>query len=453
MIGASLVLLSTFFNDSDTEKIILMSKKDNQVMSHLKELCYTIGGRPTGSPELQKAEKWAEAKFKSFGYKDAHLEKWGDVPVGFQRGKGSYAKMVKPFVAEIQFTTNCWMPGTNGPTTGPVVIAPKSLDEFAIKKGSLKGAWVLMDTATTMRGANRTTEDAKLMEAIEGAGILGLVYGSRNENVHTHGNWTDKTFEKRPKTVEIEVRKDDWDRLFSYAHLGDTPSITVNAENIWIKGPIAVHNVIAELKGTEKPDEVVVVGGHLDSWNSPGSQGACDNGTGTSGTLEAARLLMKSGIKPKRTIRFILWTGEEQGLLGSRGYVEKHLSEMEKISACIVDDGGSNYQSGASGYERWRKFFEPTFNIMNKHFPDMPQKFNAVENYNASGGSDQASFYAKGVPAFYMSKSGKQNYGHIWHTQFDRYEEAVPEYCKQFSTNLAVLSLAIANADTMLPRS
>lgn len=453
MLTASLVLLNSYFVNADTESIIALSKRENRVMAHLKELCYNIGGRPTGSPELQKAEKWALAKFKSFGYTDAKLEKWADVPVGFQRRKGSYAKMVKPFEIDMQFTTNCWMPGTDGPLTGPVIIAPKTLEEFERKKAGFKGAWILMSSPTSMRGANRGTEDTKLAAAIEGAGIAGLVFGSTNENVHTHGTWVGKTYENRPKTVEIEVRREDWDRLFSYAHLGDTPSITVNAENKWIKGPIAVHNVVAELKGTEKPDEIVVIGGHLDSWNSPGSQGACDNGTGSSATLEAARLLMKSGIKPKRTIRFILWTGEEQGLLGSRAYVTEHANELEKMSACIVDDGGTNYHGSVTGYERWRRFFEPTMLIMNKHFPTMTQTFNAVQNYNASGGSDQASFFAKGVPAFYMGKAGAQKYGHIWHTQFDTYEEAVPEYCVQFSTNMAVLGLAIANADTLLPRS
>ena len=139
-----------------------------------------------------------------------------------------------------------------------------------------------------------------------------------------------------------------------------------NIDNRWIKGPIEVHNVVAELKGSEFPDEIVVVGGHLDSWNSPGSQGASDNGTGSCSTLEAARLLIKSGVKPKRTIRFILFTGEEQGLLGSTDYVKQHEAELPKISACIVDDGGSNYQSGASGYASWEPFLRPSFELMTK---------------------------------------------------------------------------------------
>ena len=105
-----------------------------------------------------------------------------------------------------------------------------------------------------------------------------------------------------------------------------------------------------------------------------------------------------------------------------------------------------------NGVEAWRPFFEPSFAAMTKAFPEMPMAFNAVEKYNASGGSDQASFWAKGIPAFFMGKKGKQRYGHIWHTQFDRYEEAVPEYVRQISTSLAVMAVNIANADKMLPR-
>ena len=127
------------------QPIIDLSLTDNRVMMHLKELCYNVGARPTGSPELQKAEKWALAKFKSFGYANAHLEKWADVPVGFQRGPNNEARMVSPSQMEMKFSTNCWMPGTKGPQRGKGVLAPKTMEELAAVKDSLKGAWVLSD--------------------------------------------------------------------------------------------------------------------------------------------------------------------------------------------------------------------------------------------------------------------------------------------------------------------
>lgn len=434
------------------ERIIDLSLKDNRVMVHFKELCTTIGARPTGSPQLQRAEQWALAKFKSFGFTNAHLEKWEDVPVGFERGADSSAWMIKPRKMPLVFSTNCWMPGTKGPQRGRVLMMPHTDDEFDGIQEKLKGAWVLSDAKVTMRGPQSDKEDQAMRKKVIDAGALGFVYGSPGENVWTHGTWKGKTFENHPTTVEVQIRHDNWEALRQSILNWEDPVVEFNLDNRWIKGPIAVHNVVAEIKGTEKPDEIVVLGGHLDSWNSPGSQGANDNGTGSSSTLEAARLIMKSGVKPKRTIRFILFTGEEQGLLGSTGYVKQHEAEIPKISACIVDDGGSNYESGAVGLAKWAPFFEDSFAAMTKAFPDMPMKFSPVEKYDASGGSDQASFWAKGVPSFFMGKAGKQKYLHIWHTQYDRYEEAVPEYLKQMSTSMAVVAFNIANADAMMPR-
>jgi carboxypeptidase Q len=453
MISLSLFLVAHLSAQTDpAQKIINASIANNRVMSHLKELCYNIGARPTGSPELQKAEKWALAKFKSFGYANAHLEKWADVPVGFQRGTHNSARMLKPTPMDIVFSTNCWMPGTNGPTKGRVVMMPTTIDDVAKLKAQLKGAWVLDDAKVGMRGPNISKEDPKVRQAIVDCGILGFVYGTPGENVWTHGTWKDKTFESHPTTVEIQVRHDNWQAMADSVTAGKETVVEFNVDNHWIKGPIEVHNVIAEIKGTEFPDEIVVLGGHLDSWNSPGSQGANDNGTGSSSTLEAARLIMKSGVKPKRTIRFILFSGEEEGLLGSAEYVKQHANELDKISMCIVDDGGSNYESGASGYASWEPFFTHSFELMTKAFPDMPMAFHPAEKYDASGGSDQASFWAKGIPSVFMGKAGKQKYLHIWHTQFDRYEEAFPEYLKQVATSMAVVSFDIANAPTMMPR-
>ena len=450
MIALSLLFVS--LQSDPVQKIIDLSLADNRVMMTLKDLCYNIGARPTGSPELQKAEKWALAKFKSYGYSNAHLEKWADVPVGFQRGPNNEARMILPAEAEIKFSTNCWMPGTKGPQRGKVVICPKTMEELAMVKDSLKGAWVLGDAPVSMRGANVSKDSAPLIKAVAESGILGMVYGSKSDLIHTHGSWKDVTFENPPKNVVVTVRRADWDMLADNVKMGKETTAEFNIDNHFIKGPIPVHNVVAELKGTEFPDEIVVLGGHLDSWNSPGSQGANDNGTGSSSTLEAARLLMKSGVKPKRTIRFILFSGEEQGLLGSTEYVKQHEAELPKISACIVDDGGSNYESGASGFASWEPFFKPSFDAMTKAFPSMPMRFSPALKYDASGGSDQASFWAKGIPSVFMGKAGTQKYLHIWHTQYDRYEEAIPEYLKQVATSMAVVSFNIANADSMMPR-
>ena len=228
-----------------------------------------------------------------------------------------------------------------------------------------------------------------------------------------------------------------------------------NIENIFVKGPITVGNVIADIPGSEKPDEYVIVSGHLDSWDGPVSEGACDNGTGAMATMEAARILATCHAKPKRTIRFILWTGEEEGLLGSAAYVREHKNEWDKISVCLVDDSGTNYDSGITCLESQQPFFADAIATMNKAFPDMQQSLNTSRPAGprrGGGGSDHASFSAVGVPGIFLRKAGRQNYMVIWHTQNDRLDQVIPEYMRLNATNMAVLGYELGCAEKLLPR-
>lgn len=433
------------------DRIIDQGKHHNQVMSRLHELCLDIGPRVTGSPKLAKAQRWAMGKFRTWGLTNIHLEQWGEVPVGFERGAHQVGRMVEPFESNITFTTMNWMPGTKGLVRAEAVMAPKTMADFDRDKVKLKGAWIVEYAGTGMRGPTKV-EDPDIKKALDDLGIAGRIYGSQDERVWSHGTYKDKTFENRPTEVQIVVSRPDYDRIARNVGFGRKTVLEFQAENEWFKGPIPQYNVVAEIKGTEKPDEVVIVCGHLDSWNSPGSQGANDNGTGTVTALEAARILSAAHAKPKRTIRFILWSGEEQGLLGSLAYVKNHEAEWDKISAVLNDDEGSNYQSGYWGYAVMKPMLEQAYAPTVKAFPEMPQKFDVSSNMANDGGSDQAPFNYVGIPGLSCRQSGRQNYGHVWHTQFDRYEEAIPEYLVQASTNHAVVSYNLACADTMLPR-
>jgi Zn-dependent M28 family amino/carboxypeptidase len=255
-----------------------------------------------------------------------------------------------------------------------------------------------------------------------------------------------------PKDRIVSITKKGFSALTDEIAKGGKVMLDINLDQKMVKGPFPVYNVVAEIKGTEKPDEVVIVSGHLDSWDGPGSQGAQDNGTGTMVALEAARLLNVSGAKPKRTIRFIMWTGEEQGLFGSRKYVEQHKAELDKISAVLVDDGGTNYQGGMSAIESMEPMMKAAHGDVDKYFPDMPFKITVGPRIPRGGGSDHASFNAVGVPGFFWFETGKSDYNHVHHTQFDRYETAVPEYLFQSSTNSAYMAYNLACAATMLPR-
>jgi carboxypeptidase Q len=446
------------------QKIIDEGKLRSQTMNILRAITSKFGPRLTSSTNLERAQKWALDQFKKYGCTNVHLEQWGEFPVGFDRGKKCFGRMVSPETIDFQFTSPSWTEGTRGPLKGKAVKAPTTKAEFDAMKDKLKGAWVVYTTGNPPRvpfarpgqPAPEISEELKarleVEKMIDDADIAGRVSASPRDTVVTpNGNWQ-ITYDALPKGHRTIVRKSDMDKIAADLDANKDVVLEFNLDQKWVKGPRPQYNVVAEIKGTEKPDEVVIVSGHFDSWDGPGSQGALDNGTGSSVTLEAARILCKVGAKPKRTIRFILWSGEEQGIFGSRGYVALHANELDKISAVLVDDGGTNYQGGYIGLETQRPMMEMAFAAMNTAFPDMPEKFVVQPQMPRGGGSDHASFNAAGVPGFFTIETGRSDYGYVHHTQNDRYELAIPEYLVQSGTNHAVVSYNLACADSLLPR-
>jgi hypothetical protein len=438
-------------NSAMVARIIDEGKNHSRVMEQLDALTHKIGPRVTSSPKLHKAQKWAMNRFRSWGLTNVHLEKWADIPVGFERGDHNVGHMVAPFQQEFEFSTNNWTDGTRGPVQAPAVREPKDIAEFNANKNLYKGAWIVCTGKAGMRGPNNN-ESADVRKALDDDGIAGRVFGTPAELVWAHGTYKDKTFSKHPAGVEVMIRHSDFMRVNHVFDLGQSPILEFDLENHWIKGPVPEYNVVAEIKGSEKPDEVVIVSGHLDSWNAPGSQGASDNGTGSSVAIETARILSAVHAKPKRTIRFILWSGEEEGLLGSTAYVAAHKDEWSKISAVLVDDEGSNYHSGFTGYAKMRPIMEAAFAPVQAAFPDMKMSFTVSSDMSRDSGSDYAPFNKVGIPGFNVKQSGKQNYGYIWHTQHDRYEEAIPVYLVQGATDFAVVSYSLACSPDLVPR-
>ena len=443
--------------DPTTAAIIKEGKDNSHVMDTLSYIAVNIGARCTGSPELERGERWAVSQFKSYGCDNVHREKWEDVP-GFQRGPNQTARMIKPIPADFVFSTNVWTQGTNGPVRGIAVVDPTTMDEAKAKAKDLKGAWVIMNYKVSMGGA-RNRDDKDLKAFVDSCGIAGRVYPSTNELVHTHGSYKwkvgDKMDYKTPKShpmdVDITIRKSDMERIKRW--MAQEPvTLEFNIENRWLK-PIPQYNVIADIKGTEKPDEMVIVSGHFDSWNGPGSQGANDNGTGSAMTLEAARILTVVHAKPKRTIRFILWTGEEQGLLGSGAYVQKHKDEMNKISAVIVDDGGTGYHGGYAVLDTMKDMMSDAVAPVNNAFPDMPDKIVVTKRFSQETGSDHDSFMRFAVPAFFTMEGGNVDYGYIWHSQNDRIENSNGKFMTQSATDAAAVAWSLANAESLLPRT
>ena len=465
--GVALLLASGTFAQGDPEtieRIIAEGRDNSQVWDTLTYVSEEIGPRLTGSSRLERACVWARDTFTDMGLK-SWLFRWGDIPVRFDRGP-STCRMVEPAEFDFEFTTRSWSAGTDGPVRGRVVKQPETLEELEAMRDELAGAWVLANAPPRgrRRGVVPEGEAPNMREEIEAAltdiDILGKLVASRGEIVNTGGmsGWREMSYDDLPTDVTIRLRRSDYDAINSRLADGEDVVVEANLTHHFVEGPIPVFNVIAELRGTELPDEVIIVSAHLDSWDGPGSMGTQDNGTGSSVTIETARILTAAGVRPRRTIRFILWSGEEQGLLGSRRYVES-LSEEELagISAVFVDDGGTNYQGGLVCVEAMADMLAAATAPVNEAFPDLPVEITIRERMPRGGGSDHASFNRRGVPGFFWTEDGVggregKDYRFVWHTQNDTLRYAVPEYLTQSATCSAVTAYNLAMAETMLPR-
>lgn len=441
------------------ERLIELARTNNRVQDHLRYLSLEIGPRLTGSARLQLACEWSREQFASYGL-DARLEPWGEFPVGFERGPWT-GGMVAPVELAFEFNTMSWTPGTHGPQRGPALAYPTTEEELAALEDKLAGAWLVRPPGTEWKNEAgeivfekpaQPSNDLvkKVQERLTAKGALGEVRGARGDLLVTGGNhqisWDDL-----PKLVSVRVRKDHHDQLWMHLVKGEPVELSFDIDNRFVQGPVTQHNVVADLVGAEKPDELVLVGGHLDSWD--GAQGTVDNGTGSATTLEAARLLAAVGARPKRTIRFVLWTGEEQGLYGSQKYVEQHPELLPKISVVLIHDEGTNYLSGlgvtAAMFTAMQQACAPLVGL-NAELPFALEQVDALPNFV---GSDNDSFVQAGVPGLFWRQSGRSEYEHYHHTQYDTFDAAIPEYQEHSALVVALAALGVADLPELLDRT
>ena len=440
MIMRALLLLAFLLPSSDpvVDAILKEERDHSRVMDYLDHLVNKIGPRLTSSTRLTEACEWTRGEFEKMGLK-ARLEEWGSYAVGFDRGPWS-AKMIAPEPMDLTIGFNAWSAGTRGPVTGPAVLAPESDEELQAVKEKLKGAWVI----SSARGPE------KYRVAYEDAGVAGVIRSSVGELILTGGN-SRIEWDKLPTRVLVTMLGSQHKKIVELLKAGKDVTLAIDIKVEFKKGPIKVYNVIAELPGTEKPDELVIVGGHIDSWD--GATGTTDNGTGVATTLEAARLLTACAAKPKRTIRFMLWSGEEQGLLGSRAYIKAHPEETPRISAVLVHDGGTNYASGINATEAMLPLMEKAMEPLVALDGELKFGVKKVQGLPFGIGSDHDSYLGVGVPGLYWLQSGRAKYVFGHHTQNDTYELAIPEYQRHTSKVVAIGALRIADLPELLPRS
>ena len=453
--------------------LIAQAMDHSEVMSNLQHLTDVIGPRLSGSPAMRTANDWAAERFRAYGLAVA-LEPY-TFGVTWRRGTATL-RITAPFERAVTAHSWAWTAGTGGkPVAGPVVVTDLTTpDSLAAYKDKVRGAWVLPRAAfplwnpdgpgMTAADSARFLEQLRLRQqaaadtsaaavlarrqfavdlpyALKAAGALGtLVDGSKE-----HGLMTMSGSPNRVSPLpNLVVSHEDYTLLERLARSGVTPRLEATVQNTLGRKPVQQWNTVAEIKGSERPGQVVVLGAHLDSWDL--GTGATDNGTGAMAVLEAARVIAQSGVTPKRTIRFILFSGEEQGLLGSRAYAAVHASEADSIQAVLVLDNGTGAVTGQALQGRddlerlWAELLAPVASLG----ADSIRSASKV-------GTDHLSFLPYGVPGFNFDQM-RRGYSHTHHSESDTFDKAVEGDLRQAAAVLAVTAVELAGLPELLPR-
>jgi hypothetical protein len=459
-------------------RILDDARKGSEIVTNLSYLSDMIGPRLTGSANLKRATEWAAARMKAYGLSDVRLEPW-TIPEGWQRGHAR-ARVIEPETGRtLSIASMGWSPGTPGKIECDVVIIKAdSIKDLEQYQGKLKGAVVLSGAPAKLKpleemvkateplafggpfaggGGGQPKKSFEEMRAFqkarseflvkEGAAAILSDAGKHFGLLFTTGSWQGK--DRPSATSRIPTASVSHNHYEMLWRLASRPApaktrIELDISNTFVPGPIIVHNVIGELKGSERPDEFVVIGAHLDSWDL--GQGTTDNGTGTCIVLESARLLARCGTPPRRTIRFCLFTGEEQGLHGSQAYVQKHKDELAKTSVCIVHDTGTGKVIGLGSGAR------PVLKAQLEAELATLKEIGLTDFLKRSGGgSDHVSFEKAGVPGFHLQQQ-VATYRFTHHSEADTLDRAQEADLIQGAQVMAVTAMRLANLEELLSR-
>ena len=446
--------------DKVVRKIVETGTTDNRTMEHADFLANRIGGRIVGSAALTEAEAWVKEQFESWGL-EVMVQEAGEINVGFNRGPW-YGRMLSEDGMNLHFGTPSYTAGTRGKQAGHVVIEPKTKRDFDRMKGLLKGAWVLLDVESNGMALDwREQVDTLFYGEMVEAGVLGFIRSAKVplRIMYDRKDCYNITMENLPTVCDIILDEAQFKVIREKVLRKDIFQLEFDIRNHFYRGPVKYHNIIGILRGSKYPNEYVLAGGHLDSYDTGG--GAVDDGNGSSVTMEAARLIATSGAKPKRTIMFCIWTAEEFGLLGSKYFVENKTVPLEKISNYINRDGGPLCATSVivppAMYDDYVKVCEPIMNL-NPEFPFTVTKREGEPQPRPAraGGSDHAYFAMNGVPAISFRETDPKGYGfeygEIWHTERDIYNKLIPEYMEHSAVVTAVVLYGLSNLDHLLSR-
>ncbi len=450
----------------DVVDAIVKEANDNSQLERLAhELLDVVGPRLVGTPEMKNAHDWAVNTYASWGI-DAENQQWGQWR-GWQRGI-THIDMVYPRTRTLNGMMLAWSPGTKKKgVTAEVIILPDVADSaaFAAWLPNVEGKFVMIsmpqptgrpddnwEEFATEESFEKMKEEREelsgewreridktgygrrtLPAALEEAGAVGIImsYWSR-------GFGANKIFGAYTENIPtIDLSLEDYGMLYRMAEYGDKPQIHVVAESEDL-GPQPAFNTIATIPGSELPNEYIILSAHFDSWD--GATGATDNGTGTLVMMEAMRILKEIYPNPKRTIIAGHWGSEEQGLNGSRAFVEDHPDIVNNLQALFNQDNGTGRVVRISGqgflhaYDYIGRWLNAVPRDITQHiettFPGTP----------GGGGSDYASFVAAGAPAFSLSSLSWSYWNYTWHTNLDTYDKIVFDDVRNNAILTAILT-------------
>ena len=483
---------------------------NSKVMDFAQGLMDSIGERLTGSPNMKRANDWTRDQFTAMGLSNAHLEAWGP----FGRGWANQyvnVRMTSPDIAPMLVYAKAWTPGTNGVVTGKCIrVNIEKKEDFDKYKGKLAGMIIIFGPDADVKPITeapfkRDTDDdlAKIADyQIPGERppfrfadylkrqqfikdlnqffadekVLAVIDHSRGTagggTVFVQQGGSYKTGETTT-VPQLTMAVEHWTRIERLLKQKKDVTLELNVNNTFYDDDPMQYDTIAEIPGTDKKDEVVMLGAHLDSWHA--GTGATDNGAGTIVMMEAIRILKALDIKPRRTIRIGLWSGEEEGLLGSQGYVQQHFGsrppmdeplmkgmptllrrdagdvtvkpEQAKVSGYFNIDNGTGKVRGI--YLQENAAVEPIFEAWMHPFKDLGMSTITMRN---TGGTDHLSFDAVGIPGFQFIQDPMDYETRTHHSNMDVYDRLQPEDLKQISVIVAGFVYDTAMRDQMLPR-
>jgi carboxypeptidase Q len=445
------------------QKIADEVKAHSELIKNLEYLTTQIGARLTGSPQMNRASDWTQQRFKDYGI-DAHLETT-QVPHAWTRGQDT-AEITAPVRKSVEIRSLGWSKATEGPISGSVYFLnsdnPGEIEKY---KGKLKGAILITrrpseipsetetpnnayDAVITpthgvpapgARGRFRERQQMMKEAADQGAAVL-LMDSGKTDSLFNMGSFSRYEPSQLPLAF---LTHEDYSLIFRLLQSGPV-TMKVNLTGTFSEQPAKASITVAEIKGSEHPDERVIIGGHLDSWDL--GQGALDNGTGAMAVLEAARTLKALGWKPKRTITFILFTGEEQGGVGANLFMTNHASEIPKMDAALIHDTGTGRVFSIALEDEFE-----TASLMEEIYRPLQEVFDLDPlSTRYFGSSDHVEFIDKGVPGYFCLQK-PAHYREAHHSQTDTFDKVIPDEINEGAAFLAAWAWNVSEMPQPLP--